>query len=117
MTTTPESPKTLEEREQALLAREQALAARERQEALLNGLQARQLPKALSPFLSGMAEDGMAEDGLAESLDGLQSAWREAVSAAVRDRLRAAPPAASASRPDAPDEALRRLRAAMNLKP
>ena len=112
MTTTPESPKTLEEREQALLAREQALAARERQEALLNGLQARQLPKALSSFLSGMAEDG-----LAESLDGLQSAWREAVSAAVRDRLRAAPPAASASRPDAPDEALRRLRAAMNLKP
>ena len=105
------SPMTPEEREAALQAREQALAQRERQEALLQGLSARGLPRAFSPFLTGMPDSG-----LDASLDGLRAAWEEAVSCGVRDRLRALPPASSGALPPAPDDAVRRIRAAMELK-
>ena len=105
------SPMTPEEREAALQAREQALLQRERQEALLQGLSARGLPRALSPFLTGTPDSG-----LDASLDGLRAAWAEAVSCGVRDRLRALPPASSGAMPPAPDEAVRRIRAAMGLK-
>lgn len=105
------SPMTPEEREAALQAREQALAQRERQEALTHGLSARGLPQAFSPFLTGMPDGG-----LDASLDSLRAAWEEAVSCGVRDRLRALPPASSGALPPAPDEAVRRIRAAMGLK-
>ena len=108
--TTEQTNLTLEEREQALLAREQALAQRERQEALQRGLSARGLPPALTPFLGGPAEE------TDQALDALSAAWEEAVQTGVRDRLRMTPPAASGALPNAPDEAVRRVRAAMGLK-
>ena len=64
------SPMTPEERDAALQAREQALLKRERQEALAQGLSARGLPQAFSPFLTGMPDGG-----LDASLDGLRAAW------------------------------------------
>ena len=109
--TTEQTTMTLEEREQALLAREQALLQRERQEALLQGLKARDLPQAFSAFLTE-TPDG----GLDASLDGLRAAWEEAVQSGVRDRLHMTPPDASGALPPAQDEALRRVREAMGLK-
>ena len=110
MTGSHETAMTPEEREQALAAREQALAQRERQEALTRGLSARGLPQALSPFLGNAPGEEMEH-----TLDGLRAAWEEAVAGCVRDRLRRQPPAASGPLPPAPDEALRRIRAAMGL--
>ena len=106
-----ESPITPEEREAALNAREQALLKRERQEALMQGLSARGLPPALTPFLGGGPEEETDQ-----ALDALSAAWEEAVQTGVRDRLRMTPPAASGALPPAPDEAVRRVRAAMGLK-
>ena len=101
---------TLAQREQALLEREEALAARERQAALTEGLRARGLPDALSALLTPSAPEQ-----LNDALDTLRDAWDSALTARVTDRLRAHPPAASGALPPAPDERLRRLRAAMGL--
>ena len=102
---------TLEQREQALRDREEALTRRERAEALRQGLSARGLPESLSPFLNGQGDRETEA-----SLDALRNAWEEALSAAVQTRLRARPPASSGPLPPAPDEALRKIRAAMNLR-
>ena len=110
MTNENDFPMTPEEREAALNAREQALLKRERQEALTQGLSARGLPQALSPFLGSDPGEEMEQ-----ALDGLRAAWEEALAGRVRDRLRMAPPSASGALPPAPDEALRRVRAAMGL--
>ena len=104
------SETALSQREEALRQREEALAAREKQAALLGGLRARGLPEALSSLLA-VPDDGGHDAGL----DALKSALDDAVSSRVQDRLRRRPPAAAA--PAVPDEALRRLRAAMGLKP
>ena len=110
MTNENDFPMTPEEREAALNAREQALIRRERQEALMQGLSARGLPQALSPFLGNDPGEEMEQ-----ALDGLRVAWEEALAGRVRDRLRMTPPSASGALPPAPDEALRRVRAAMGL--
>ena len=101
---------SLDEREQALAAREEALSRRERAAALRQGLSARGLPAALTPFLEGLEGEKMDQ-----SLDGLRAAWEEALSDGVRERLKGRPPAASGPLPAAQDESLRRIRHAMGL--
>lgn len=110
----PKSPETpalsLEERERALLAREQRLEALERESALQKCLAERHLPQSLSSLLAPADPDD-----LPARLDRLQSVLEEAVNLRVRERLRRDPPQAP-SVPPRSDEALRRLRAAMQLK-
>ena len=110
----PESPETpalsLEERERALLAREQRLEALERESSLQKCLAERHLPQSLSSLLAPADPDD-----LPARLDRLQSVLEEAVNLRVRERLRRDPPQAP-SVPPRSDAALRRLRAAMQLK-